>query len=88
MIKSFADDSTELLFLTGSSRRLAQEIQKSGLRALRALHQAGSLNDLRGEGRKLEVRRDGTYSIRINDKYRLIFRWDGDAHDVIVTDPH
>lgn len=89
MIKSFSDTATADLFTTGKSRRLPTDIHKSGRRALLALNSAGSLTDLRGEGRKLERYDDGRYTIRINDRYRVFFRWDGkDAHDVKIADPH
>lgn len=89
MIKHFADADTETLFLTGKARRFPVEIWRSGHRRLRELDAATSLNDLRGEGKKLEKHRDGRHAIRVNDKYRLVFEWrDGDAYRVEILDPH
>ena len=89
MIKSFADDPTEELYRDGRSRKLPADIWKSGLRALRALDAATALQDLRGTGRKLEEHRDGRHAFRINDRYRLIFRWESpNAYDVEIADPH
>ena len=77
MIKTFRDRDTEALFLTGKSRRLPQDIRRTGL------------SDLRGEGRKLESYGGDVYTIRINDRYRLFFRWTGSgAEDVEIRDPH
>ena len=63
------------------------------LRKLRILDAAMSLNDLRvPPGNRLERlrgERAGQYSIRINDQWRICFRWDeGDAHDVEIVDYH
>lgn len=61
------------------------------LRKLRMLNQARKLQDLRvPPGNRLEAlkgERDGQHSIRINDQWRICFRWkDGDAHDVEIVD--
>jgi proteic killer suppression protein len=89
MIKTFADADTETLFLTGKARRFPTEIWKSGHRRLRGLDAARTLNDLRGEGNKLEAYGDGFYTIRINDKYRVYFRWEQpDAYAVEIINPH
>jgi proteic killer suppression protein len=63
------------------------------LRRLRLLHRARTLADLRAPpGNRLEALkggRVGQHSIRVNDQYRICFRWkDGDAHDVELTDYH
>jgi toxin HigB-1 len=88
MIKTFRCRDTEELFLTGFSRRLPQDIHKSGHRRLRALDAATSLHDLRGVGGSLEERRTpGTWSIRINDKYRIVFDWkESNAWEVEIED--
>ena len=93
MIKSFADSETEGLYVTGRSRRLPQPVCNIGLRKLDYLNAAVSVNDLRvPPGNRLEQlhgRLKGTYSIRINDQFRLVFRFkDGDAFDVTITDYH
>ena len=93
MIRSFACAETEKLFKDESSRRLPTQIQRTGRRKLLLLHQARRLQDLRVPyGNHLEVLKDdraGQHSIRINDQWRLCFRWQGeDALDVEVVDYH
>ena len=68
-------------------------IARIALRRLRLLHRAGTVADLRvPPGNRLEALqgdRKGQYSIRVNDQYRVCFRWkDGDAYDVEVVDYH
>ena len=68
-------------------------MQRSALRKLLILDAAESLDDLRNPpGNRLEKLhgdREGQYSIRINDQWRVCFRWDaGDASEVEVTDYH
>jgi proteic killer suppression protein len=63
------------------------------LRRLRILHRAATLDDLRvPPGNRLEALkgdRRGQYSIRVNDQYRICFRWEhGEAWDVELTDYH
>ena len=92
MIRSFADRETEMLFGRQTSRRW-QSIARVALRRLRLLHRARALNDLRAPpGNRLEALqgdRAGQHSIRVNDQYRICFRWDrGDAYDVALTDYH
>ena len=93
MIRGFACHETEKLFHDESSRRLPAQIQRVARRKLLVLHQARSLNDLRVPyGNRLEALKDdrkGQHSIRINDQWRVCFRWqDGDAHDVEIVDYH
>ncbi len=88
-ITHFNCPDTEELFRTGKSRRLAIEIQKSGLRRLRQIDAAKTLNDLRSAGGALELHRDGRHALRVNDKYRAVFRWNaGNASEVEIFDPH
>ena len=92
MIRSFRDRDTEELFQREASRQWAG-IARIALRRLRLLNRARSLTDLRAPpGNRLEaLKRDraGQYSIRVNDQYRICFRWkDGDAYDVEMTDYH
>jgi proteic killer suppression protein len=93
MIKSFGDSDTELLWSTGKSRRIPASIRKSALKKLVILHWATSLADLAVPGgNRLEPlggNRKGQHSIRINDQFRICFRWqDGDAYDVEIVDYH
>jgi proteic killer suppression protein len=93
MIRGFACHETEKLFHDESSRRLPTQIQRVARRKLLVLHQARSLNDLRVPyGNRLEALKDdrkGQHSIRINDQWRVCFRWQGeDALDVEIVDYH
>ncbi len=93
MIKSFADSETEHLYISGKSRKLPASVCKVGIRKLDYLNAAVRLDDLRvPPGNRLEALKGnykGNYSIRINDQYRIVFRFkDGDAYDVRVTDYH
>jgi proteic killer suppression protein len=92
MIKSFRDKETEQLFHDLLVRRFGQ-IERIARRKLILLNSAVRLQDLRiPPGNRLEALRgdrSGQYSIRINDQWRICFRWeDGDAHDVEITDYH
>ena len=93
MIKSFADRETEKVFQQVSSRRLPQAIQRVALRKLIMIDNAGCLEDLRvppaNRLEQLHGDREGQYSIRINDQYRICFRVDqNDYYDVEITDYH
>ena len=93
MIKSFKDSETERVFRRRFSRRLPQDIQRTALRRLTYLHGAKDINDLRSPPsnrlEKLYGDREGQYSIRINDQWRICFEWlDGDAFDVEIVDYH
>ncbi len=93
MIRSFRDKETECLFHREPVKRIPPPVQRSALRKLLLLDAAVSLDDLRAPpGNRLERLtgdRQGQYSIRINDQWRVCFRWeDGDAHEVEVTDYH
>ena len=93
MIRSFACKETERLFIDEPSRRLPQQIQRVARRKLDLLHQARSLNDVRMPcGNHLEALKDdrkGQHSIRVNDQWRICFRWQGeDALDVEIADYH
>ena len=92
MITSFKDDETRQLHETGSSRRFSA-IARVALRKLIQLDAAGELSDLRvPPGNRLEALQGnlaGRHSIRINDQWRLCFRWDGsDASEVEICDYH
>jgi proteic killer suppression protein len=93
VIKSFHDRDTERLFERRPTRRFGSDVQKIALRKLRMLDAAVNLEDLRvPPGNRLErLRGDrgGQHSIRINDQWRICFRWSGgDAHQVEIVDYH
>ena len=93
MIRSFNDKDVELIWLGIASRRLPSGIQSVARRKLRMLNAAAALDDLRiPPANRLEAlkgKRKGQFSIRINDQWRVCFRWkDGDAHDVEIVDYH
>lgn len=93
MIRSFADKETERLSATGMSRRLPQDIVQRALSRLKYLHLATCPEDLREPlSNRLEMlsgNRAGQWSIRINDQWRLCFRFEGgDAFDVEFVDYH
>jgi toxin HigB-1 len=93
MIRSFACQETERLFNDEASRRLPTQIQRVARRKLLLLHQARRLDDLRAPpGNRLEALkgdRAGQHSIRVNDRWRICFRWqDEDALGVEIVDYH
>ncbi len=93
MIRSFAGRDTELVWQGIRSRRLPDDVQRAGLRKLLYLNRAKVIGDLREPpGNRLEQlrgNRAGQWSIRINDQWRICFRWeDGDAKDVEIVDYH
>lgn len=93
MIRSFADRGTERLFAREPGRKFPRQLHRMMLRKLVVLDGAESLVDLRSPSgnrlEKLHGDRAGQYSIRINDQWRVCFRWRaGDAHDVEIVDYH
>ena len=93
MIQSFADKPTEALWLGHRPPELPPSIHKVALRKLTQLEAVSKLDELRiPPGNHLEaLKRDrfGQHRIRVNDQYRVCFRWDGNnAHDVEITDYH
>jgi proteic killer suppression protein len=93
VIQSFADKPTEKLWLGRRPSELPPSIHKTALRKLTQLEASLTLNELRfPPGNRLEALkgdRAGQHSIRVNDQYRVCFRWDGqNAHDVEITDYH
>jgi len=93
MIRSFKCRETERIFRREFSKKLPRNIQKIAFRKLRMLNRSVSLSDLRvppgNQLEKLHAEREGQYSIRINDQYRICFRWKKhDAHDVEIVDYH
>ena len=92
MIQSFANRDTAELFRTGSSRRFAG-ISRVAMRKLIQLNQARTLGDLAvPPGNRLEALRgdlSGLHSIRINDQWRITFRWTSEGPDqVAIVDYH
>ena len=92
MIRSFGDKETEALF-SGRCPRRWLAIRAQAERKLAMIHAARTLEFLRSPpGNRLEAlrgSRKGQYSIRINDQWRLCFRWSGgDADDVEIVDYH
>lgn len=96
MIASFKDAATEALFHGEGGkaiRRIPPSIRRVAARKLDMLNAASELGDLRAPpGNRLEALGGdlrGKHSIRINDQWRVVFRWEsGDAHDVEITDYH
>jgi len=93
VIRSFRDRETEKVFNREVSRRWARDLQRVARRKLLMLDAAETLVDLRvppgNRLEKLSGHRKGQYSIRINDQWRICFRWaEGDASDVEIVDYH
>jgi proteic killer suppression protein len=92
MIRHFKDEGAAALFVDRAVPRL-RAIERVARRKLLYLHRARALTDLRAPpGNRLEALRgdrQGQHSIRINDQWRICFRWqDGDAFDVEIVDYH
>ncbi|WP_067732469.1 type II toxin-antitoxin system RelE/ParE family toxin [Novosphingobium naphthalenivorans] len=93
MIRSFADPETELVFHGTRSRKLPPDIQNTARRKLRQIDRTVKLHDLRiPSGNRFEQLKGFTpsrYSLRINDQWRITFRWsEGGADDVRIEDYH
>lgn len=96
MIRSFADDATADVYFgreTKAARRLPKALWPVIRRKLDAVHRARTLQDLRlPAGNRLEAlkgNRAGHFSLRVNDQYRITFRFEkGDADDVACEDYH
>jgi proteic killer suppression protein len=93
VIRSFRDRDTARLFERQPIRKLGPAVQRVALRKLRQLDAAVTLGDLRvppgNRLEKLRGTRAGQHSIRINDQWRVCFRWVGsDAQDVEIVDYH
>ncbi|MDG2169535.1 MAG: type II toxin-antitoxin system RelE/ParE family toxin [Opitutales bacterium] len=93
MIESFGDKETESISNGIRSRKLPNDIQQRARRKLRMIDQAQDLRDLRvPPSNHLESLRGdlkGFWSIRINDQWRIIFRWrDALKRDVSIVDYH
>jgi proteic killer suppression protein len=96
VIQSFGDDTTVDLFRernTKAARRVPRDLWRGAQRKLKALDVAARLEDLTiPAGNRLEPlkgERAGRYSVRINDQYRVTFRWEqGHAYEVRVEEYH
>ena len=92
MIRSFRSRDTETLFKELRPSKALRTVAKQALRRLQQLDSATNLRDLALPGNRLEKlhgNRNGQHSIRINDQWRICFRWkDGDAYDVEIVDYH
>jgi len=92
VIRSFRGRDTEALFRGDRVARFRQ-IESGAMRKLAILNQAGRLGDLQvPPGNRLEAlkgRRVGQHSIRVNDQYRICFRWtEAGPEDVEIVDYH
>lgn len=93
MIKSFKDKETEKVFQREFSRKLPHDIQRSIMRKLWMLDAAEDIHDLRippsNHLERLHGDREGQYSIRINQQWRVCFIWrESNAYDVEIADYH
>lgn len=93
MIRSFASPETEKVWAGQHSAKLLSEIQRVARRKLRMLNNTSELFELRSPPNnrleKLKGDLRGLYSIRVNDQWRIVFRWSGgDVHEVRITDYH
>jgi proteic killer suppression protein len=93
MIKSFKDKEAERLFIREPSRKISPEVQRIGLRKLRMLNRAKTLDDLRiPPGNRLEALKGGRlgkYIIINNDRWRICFVWEqSDVYEVEIVDYH
>jgi proteic killer suppression protein len=93
MIESFANAETQSFFATGKSRRLPPEILRRAAMRLMQLDAATDVDDLRqppsNRLERLSGDRFGQWSIRINDRWRICFRFEsGNAQDVEIIDYH
>jgi proteic killer suppression protein len=93
VIKSFRDRETAKILSREHSTRLPADIQQVAYRKLRMLNNAQGLADLRippgNRLEKLSGDREGQYSIRINDRWRICFDWrEEDVYLVEVVDYH
>ena len=93
MIISFASKDTEKIWFGERIKKLPNEIQEIGRRKLRMLNNSQNLTDLRippsNRLEKLSGNMKDFYSIRINDQWRIVFKWlEGNASEVSIMDYH
>lgn len=92
MIISFADKETRKLYEFANTK-IPQSIQRAAFKKLKVLDNVKKVEELRippgNRLEKLSGNRKGQYSIRINDQWRICFKWrSGDAYDVEIVDYH
>jgi len=93
MIKSFKCKETEKIFRGRTSRKIPSEIQRRAFFKLYSIESSNEIIDLKtppsNNLEQLKGDRKGQYSIRINDQFRICFRWlDNSAFDVEIVDYH
>ncbi len=93
MIRSFGSKETEGVWNGDVQRKLPRTIQETARRKLRMIHNAQDIADLRippaNRLERLAGRLKDFYSIRINDQWRIIFKWQsGNASEVEIIDNH
>lgn len=93
MIKSIYDSETEKIWEQEYSKKIPEDVQERGRQKLVQVHSAEKLTDLRtppgNQLEKLTGDREGQWSIRINQQWRVCFEWEsGDAYGVEITDYH
>ncbi len=93
MIESFKSNETEKIFHRQFSKKLPHNIQNIAFRKLRMLNRSSTIQDLLAPpANRLEVlsgNRKGQHSIRINDQWRICFKWqNGNAYNVEIVDYH
>jgi len=93
MIRTFGDNETKRFFITGKSKRFPPDVLKRAVRRLTQIDAAMVIDDLRmPPSNRLESLigvRYGQWSIRINEQWRVCFRFEnGEAYDVEIVDYH
>ncbi len=91
MIVSFGSKDTEKIWNGERVKKIPSEIQQIGRRKLRMINNSQNWSDLRTppSNRLEKLKGSDFYSIRINDQWRIVFRWiDNNAHDVEIVDYH
>jgi proteic killer suppression protein len=93
MIISFGNKDTKSIWNGIRVKNMSLEIQSVGRRKLRMLNNSQTINDLRippsNRLEKLSGKPDGFYSIRINDQWRIVFKWiEGQSEEVEIVDYH
>lgn len=93
MIESFKCKETQKLFERNKSRKIPQSIQRTAMRKLWMIDAAIGINDLRippsNHLEQLKGKRKGQYSVRINNQWRICFRWKSqNAHNLEIIDYH
>ena len=93
VIKTFADKQTRVLYYTGRSKQFPPDVARRARRKLEYVDLVSRIDDLKvppgNRLHKLGRDREGQHAIRINDQWRICFRFaDGDAYEVEITDYH